>query len=92
MRYNIAFILRLIIMKLFRTNLIALKSDLDALDLSAKNVGIDKYNLLGKHFPNFSVDEFTQALDEWVDSGDALKSETVLKTALTKLGEVYKNS
>ena len=61
-------------MKLFRTNLIALKSDLDALDLSAKNDGIDKYNLPAKHFPKFSVDEFTQALDEWVDSGDALKS------------------
>lgn len=78
-------------MKLFRTNLIALKSDLDALDLYAKNDGIDKYNLLAKYFPNFSVDEFTQALDEWVDSGDALKSETVLKAALTKLVEENKS-
>lgn len=79
-------------MKLVLSNLIALRSDLDTLDLSAQKDGIDKYNLLAKHFPNFSVDEFRQALDEWVDSGDALKSETVLKSALTNLGEVYKNS
>ncbi|GIB01927.1 hypothetical protein ACRBEH_17845 [Vibrio cholerae] len=77
-------------MKLHRTNLVALRSDLDALDLSAN--GTDKYHLLAKHFPNFSADQFVEALNEWVDSGDALKSDTVLKGVLTKLSEEYKNS
>ncbi|TGA67997.1 hypothetical protein VFES401_13875 [Aliivibrio fischeri] len=66
-------------MLLIQTETQELKDDLAILNISLNHIGMNKYRLLKKNFPELGHDDILSVLDDWSENDGLLKSKIIMK-------------